>query len=717
MSRAWDDQIARAKAVDIADVIAARGGLGLKQCKTELVGACPHCGGEDRFSVCTRSDKQVFNCRGCDAKGDVIDLVRFLDGVDFTDAIETLTGEATPEPPKLKANGHGGHKLGRIVATYNYTDAADELLFQVVRYDPKDFRQRRPGGKGGWIWNVGGVEQVPYRAPELIEAIANEHIVAIVEGEKDADNLWKIGVPATTNAMGAGKWNAALNKYFAHADVILIPDNDDAGHKHVQEVGAALTGIAKRIRVLVLPDLPAKGDVSYWLQHGGTREALDALVEPAPEWRPPPPEPKSADAASNKTEAGAREKELIDELARLNRVEFDKRRKRAAHDLGIRNSTLDNAVEARRQEQAQEAGPPPLFGHWVVEPWPEEVDAGALLLSLVRRIRRHVVISDEEATTVALWILNAWVHDVAATHSAILMATSAEANSGKTTLLSLLSFLVPRALLCVEISEATLFRGIELWQPTVIVDEADVILINNEPLRAVVNSGWTRGAVVPRCIGDDKVPHAFPTFCPKAIGLKGRKLPDTTLSRCIVIELKRKRSTEKAEHFRALDDPGLAELRQQATRWAMDNGEALKGAEPDMPDCFDNRLGDNWRLLLAIADLAGGEWPDKARETAQVLSKVADTASIGAQLLADIKAAFDGVAGDVISSAELVEKLTAEPDMPWSEWKGGKPITQNQLGRLLKPFGITPDRLRVKPDLRIRGYHRAWFEDAWERYL
>src|SRR5262249_6046628 len=124
--------------------------------------------------------------------------------------------------------------------------------------------------------------------------------------------------------------------------------------------------------------------------------------------------------------------------------------------------------------------------------------------------------------------------------------------------------LAPRALVCVEISEAVLFRGIELWRPTLIVDEADVILVRNEPLRAVINSGRTRGASVPRCIGDEKVPHAFPTFCPQAIGMKGRKLPDTTLSRCIIIELKRKRANEKVEYFRCIDDPGLEELRRQA---------------------------------------------------------------------------------------------------------------------------------------------------------
>jgi hypothetical protein len=326
------------------------------------------------------------------------------------------------------------------------------------------------------------------------------------------------------------------------------------------------------------------------------------------------------------------------------------------------------------------------------------------------------VFANEAANVVALWILFAWVHETAAVHSPILMVTSAEANSGKTTLLNLVSFLTPRALLCVEISEAVLFRGIELWQPTIIVDEADVILVNNEPLRAVINSGWTRGASVPRCIGDEKTPYAFPTFCPKAIGLKGRKLPETTLSRAIIAELKRKRANERVEHFRSIDDPGLAELRQQALRWSMDHGEALKDAEPDMPVGFDNRLADNYRLLIAIADLAGGEWPELARQAARHLSRTIDVTSIGTRALADIKRIFDEAGVTIVSSEEFVANLAADADSPWHEWKSGKQITQNQLARVLAPFGIAPERVRIG-GRQVRGYQRSQFEDAWERYL
>jgi len=135
-------------------------------------------------------------------------------------------------------------------------------------------------------------------------------------------------------------------------------------------------------------------------------------------------------------------------------------------------------------------------------------------------------------------------------------------------LLSLLEYLALRGVLCVEIGAAALFRSIELWEPTIIVDEADVIFVNNEALRAVFNAGWTRGASVLRCVGDDHVPRPFSAFCPRALGMKGQRIPDTTLSRSIVIEMKRKKRNERVEHFRSIDDAGLADLRRQALRWA-----------------------------------------------------------------------------------------------------------------------------------------------------
>ena len=165
--------------------------------------------------------------------------------------------------------------------------------------------------------------------------------------------------------------------------MILIPDNDDAGYKHVQEIGGALTGIAKRIRVLVLPVLPPKGDVAGLGCVPAARVRPLDCVDQAPDWQPR--NARQPTRPMQKARAEADEQELIDDLARLNRLEYEQRRSEARDELGIRRGALDDEVEARRAEQSAQSGPPPLFGHWEVEPWPDEVDTDALLLSLKRR--------------------------------------------------------------------------------------------------------------------------------------------------------------------------------------------------------------------------------------------------------------------------------------------------------------------------------------------
>jgi phage/plasmid primase-like uncharacterized protein len=688
-------------------------------------GPCPRCGGEDRFYV--RVKQQRFFCRQCTPSGgDVINLVQWLDDCDFLAACETLTGK---RPPPRKGNGLAGaaaHKI--VVAEFPYQDESGNLLFAVERLEylrtdggyilkdgkrKKTFRQKRPdpARPGNWLFNIDGVRVVPYRLPELLEAIAQQRLVFVVEGERKADALAGLGLAATYNAMGAGNWKPEHAAFLRSANVVLLPDNDDAGFAHIHSLAASLAGIAVRVRVLILPDLPVKGDVIAWMKSGGTREQFDALVADALLWMPSPETDKPSD--EQKAKAQADEQKLIDELARLNRSDYERRRRGAARNLGIRARALDDEVEARRRQQRDEAGPAPLFGHWVVEPWPEPVDTDALLLQIQRRLRRHIVFGEDEQVIVALWVSFSWVHEHA-THSPKLLITSPEADSGKTTLCILIGFLTPRALSCVEITEATLFRSIERWTPTLIVDEADTILINNEPLRAVVNASWTRGAVVPRCIGDDHIPHAFPIFCPQVIGIKGKRLPHTTLTRCITIELKRKLCGDRVEYFNGLDDAELTMLRKQALRWSLDHGDELKNAEPEMSEQFYNRLGDNYRMLFAIADLAGGEWPEKARAAAERLSGVIDVTSRNVRLLAAIKEEFGTL--EAISSADLVGRLTADETAEWTEWKNGKPISQVQLANALDSFHIGPKRVWIG-EKQHRGYKRAWFGDAWKRYL
>ena len=735
----WAD---KARAVPIEREIERRGIKlrgGVDRC-----GPCPKCGGDDRFSINTA--KQIFNCRGCGVGGDVIAFVEHIDGVDFEHACQTLTGEPKP-------NGRRYYpKIKQTTATYEYRDASGAVVYVIDRIEfqagngvfllkngkrEKTFRQRRPDPDrpGNWISNVDGVPILPYRLPELLEAVAAECTILIVEGEAKVDLLRSWNVPATCCAGGAKKWKPEHAEYLRGADVVLLGDNDQASWEHTNQVGASLVGIAARTRVLMLPGLPPKGDIVDWAKAGGTREQLDALIEHAPGWQPVSAE---APADEAKAKATADEQKIIDACARLDAREYDRRREEAADQIGIRRGTLDGEVRARREALAEETGPLPLFGYWIVEPWPEPVETDALLLSISRRLQRHVVFSTEaNLTATALWILFAWVHDIAAVHSPMLLVTSPEKNSGKTTLLDLIKFLTPNAMVCVGVTEAALFRGIELWDCTLIIDEADTILIDNEPLRAVINTGWTRGSGVPRCLGDEKVPHLFPTFCGKALGMKGKKLPDTTLSRTITIEMKPKRGSEKVERFRHIDDDGLRQLREQAKRWAADNGETLRDAGPDISG-LNNRVSENWWMQFAIADLAGGEWPELARRAARKLSEAEEVSSISVRAIAAIQGIFDGrdrfelltaketpeqaeaiaatLRVDEFSSAELVERLAADASGPWAEWKAGKPITQAQLARVLKPLRIGPLLFRSKSGAVVRGYRRFQFEEAWDLY-
>ncbi len=159
---------------------------------------------------------------------------------------------------------------------YNYADEHGEILFQVVRKEGHKFSQRRQDESGGWVYKVGGVRQVPYRLPELL---ANaDGLVFVVEGEKDVDNLRAAGLLATCNAGGAGKWRDHHSEHLRDRDVVVLPDNDGEGRKHAEKVRDSLTGIARLVRVLELPGLAVKGDVSDWLAAGGTADALVGML-------------------------------------------------------------------------------------------------------------------------------------------------------------------------------------------------------------------------------------------------------------------------------------------------------------------------------------------------------------------------------------------------------------------------------------------------------
>ena len=189
--------------------------------------------------------------------------------------------EWKPEEPRLKT-------VGEIVAEYDYCDETGDLLFQVVRFEPKDFRQRRPLGGGKWAWEIRGVARVPYRLPGLIAGVKEGRTIYITEGEKAADSLTVLGVATTCSPHGAGKWRDEYSAYLKDADVVILPDNDKPGEQHAAMVANSLRGVAKRVRLLRLAGIPSGGDVYDWLEAGGNADELAQAAKLADEYRPEP---------------------------------------------------------------------------------------------------------------------------------------------------------------------------------------------------------------------------------------------------------------------------------------------------------------------------------------------------------------------------------------------------------------------------------------------
>lgn len=325
-----------------------------------------------------------------------------------------------------------------------------------------------------------------------------------------------------------------------------------------------------------------------------------------------------------------------------------------------------------------------------------------------------MVLRPEALTAVVLWTAMSWVHDAIATHSPYLVATSAEPDSGKTTLLGVLYNLVPKPLMGAEPTGANIYRLVDREHPTLLIDEADDLFARRSDIKHIFNSAWTRGVKIPRQVLGRT--HWFDPFCPKAIGLLGAALPKALASRCVQIKLWPKTLDEKVADFGFADDEGFLTLRRKLARWATDNAAAIKELKPAYPPGFGNRRATNWKLLLAIATHAGGDWPKRAREAASFIGRTSADPSWGIQLLAALRTMF--VKHKQLTSAEIVEKLHADPDGVWNAYRGHA-VSQHELAGLLKPYDVRPVVLHPtkRSSLSRHGYKVEQFAEAFKRYL
>jgi putative DNA primase/helicase len=462
--------------------------------------------------------------------------------------------------------------------------------------------------------------------------------------------------------------------------------------------------MAGRVRVIVEPD-PNPGSDATDLQTFGHEYALDA-------------DDTRAIAIQNllkRSTSGIGADIHI--LARLPTAEYENVRKDEARRLGMRASALDREV-ARVRDSGPNAGQGQAVRFDEPQSCADPIDAATLLETLRRLIHRHVVVDHHAAVAITLWITITYLAEVLLILP-FLCARSPVLRCGKTLLLTLIGLLAHRALATSNISPAAIFRVIEAARPTLIVDEFDTVAHASDELRGILNSGHTRAtAFVVRLVGDDHEPRRFSTFGPKAIGLIGSP-PSTILDRSIVIDMRRKNPRERIAKLPSESDPEIGKLRSMLVRFASDHAETIRSANPSPAPGLHDRAADNWSPLLAVADIAGGPWPELARQAAFRLSGGREAEAEGArvQLLEDIRDLFVERETDRLLSAEICEALAKLEHRPWPEFgRGAKPITPRQVARLLALFGIIPRTVRTGMDT-AKGYHRDQFSDAFARYL
>ena len=382
---------------------------------------------------------------------------------------------------------------------------------------------------------------------------------------------------------------------------------------------------------------------------------------------------------------------------------------------------FDKATDPAK-EQSAEAGTLPSD-----DPWPDAVDGGELLDELATTIHRFVIADDESIQAAALWTL-ATYFVVVAKYYPILNVTAPEKRCGKTTLLEVISHLALRAMKTSNIATAALFRSIEKWRPTLLIDEVDAFLKQNEEARGILNTGVQPGGCVIRCVGDDHEPTSFDVSGFKALSGIGA-LADTLHDRSIPVRLRRKFPLEKVENIRHAKPEEFTVLRRKAVRFAEDNAARFATIRPVKIEALHDRANDCWEPLLQVAELAGLGWQMKAMSAAiSLMSVEAETEGTNIELLAAVRRAFAVNEVDKISLAALTKTLVWEEGGHWSTYnKGDKPIVERQVSKRLKGFvgGAQPVKTKGlvykalgNPAKEVaKGYHLDKFKDAFDRYL
>lgn len=574
--------------------------------------------------------------------------------------------------------------------------------------EPESLQLIFPDGSKKFLTGTGAIPGPLYH---VIPGKSKGGTVYCVEGWATGCSVHEGTGQSVVVAFSSGKLPAVaaeLRKRFPDREIIIAGDEGNGSSKAIE----AARLIGGKVILPVMPDGTAGTDFNDVHAAAGLDEVTRQLQQAAPPVGPIPEPCPVAEAAPQAATESVPDSmtEAVERLARLSPLAYDKVRKEEAKILGVRPGTLDVVVKASRKQESDDSP----FEE--VEPWHEPVDGAALLDLITATVRRFIICSQETAQAVALWVAVTWF--VAVVQIAPLaVITAPEKRCGKSMLLFLIGRLVPRSLMASSISPSALFRSIDAWEPTLLIDEVDACLKDNEELRGLINCGHTRdSAFTVRCVGDDHTPKKFNVWGFKALSGIGH-VADTLMDRSILFELRRKLPHESVERIRHAE-PGLFnEISSKLARFAEDNSEQVRLARPDLPEALHDRAQDNWEPLLSVATVAGGNWVAIATAAALKLSGSEVAAqSVGIELLADIQELFEHKRVDRISSADLIKELCADDEKPWATYNRGFQIKPRQVAAKLKSYGIHSKTIRVD-FTTAKGFELEQFREAFIRYV
>ena len=388
----------------------------------------------------------------------------------------------------------------------------------------------------------------------------------------------------------------------------------------------------------------------------------------------------------------------ISRLASLPAVRYEAERSRAAAKLGMRLAILDKLVKHEQDSHQGKQGEPEPER----KPWPLAVRGDDLVEELIGDLTRYVSLEPDYAAVASFWALHTYLVNQGFI-TPRLAITAPQPRCGKTTLVNWLQTVVQRPLSSVNVSAAAVYHIVEALQPTLLIDEADTFLATQNELRGVLNSGHQKNGCVHRWDPRAKCIRAYPTFCACAISLIGT-LPSTLQDRSVRIRLRRRRPDEKIASLRT--DKMTDELARRCARWALDNEFSYANQDPVIPEQLFNRVEDNWRPLLGLADAIGGQWPMRLRQIAVKIAELeaGENSSTDTQLLRDIQDIFGD--REWITTNDLLSGLHRREYI----------MSGKRLAARLKPYGPEPKQERHGTRVE-RGYLRKDFADAWSRYL